>query len=178
MTWPSPGKNVTVPFWYSGLGGTPTQGQPVAGNVTVDTITDLEWGQVETEWTLRVNCNPPPPPDGGLWFGPAFEFKAFRFRVSDSTWVGAPFASMSNRTASWDFAASSGGTGGFYVQFPVSQNGVTGVFTYSTGVNVYYLWADDVLPPGVDEANPVKFTAKPMASAKGALQTVIDGGAP
>ena len=179
MTYPTPGLAVTVPYWYSGFGGTPTVGQTAAGTVTLDTLTTFEWGQDEASWTLRVNVGAlTEPPGGATPYGPAFEWKAYRYRVSDSTWVGASSVGV-DKSATWTLTAASGGTGGFYAQFPTSQNGTTGVFTYTAGVNIYYLWPSNILDGSLPSALPLAtMTVRPAIRVTGGLRTAIDGGAP
>jgi hypothetical protein len=172
-----------VPYFYYNFGGVNITRRDATGTLSIDAVTTFVWGQVETSWTLRttITVAATPPPTGGPWFGGiSYLRNAERYRITSSAWV-APNAGGAN-TASWltgGAAPAIGTTGAFRITYPDTLVNISlGTYTYNDLALHHEIWASDVLPPGIDVDNPIQFSAKPMSVAKGALQTVIDGGGP
>lgn len=181
MTYPTAGLPVTVPFFYFESGGTNITRVDATGIVSIIFIDTFVWGQERNGWLLRTDVDtPPPPPTGGPWFGPVtWRSNGARLRTDTDEWVANDAGGFNSAQWNDSGAATVGPTGAFRIKYPDTVVNIgSGIYTYTDPRLWFTIWTSDVTPPGVDEANPVRFTAKPMASAKGALQTIIDGGSP
>ena len=179
MSYPSPGIPVTVPYFFYKFDGSDITRVDVAGTLQIQTITTFTWGQVETSWRLATVSVAPPVPPGGPWFGgDANTQNAERYRADSGLWVPRT-GIVGGGVVEWTSTGAQGPTGAFQITYPDTLvNAWSFLYTYNDPALRYEIWPPGVVPPGVSRESPVRFTAKPMASAKGALQTIIDGGGP